>query len=372
MKRFSPVVALMAAVVVALALSSCAPAVHETTAPTTRPHATPTPHAAQAAVPSVRVPLTCASLVTDSAASAAIGSPIKHRRDETTPVIDIADIAERQYGSLDCAWGGDLQDGGYDQYLSIDITPDAAAGFTASLTGFANQDPPVTTNAVGDQSVYGCAGDGDLHCSANMLIGTYWVTVYVQNLDAAPVSLATANANVKQILTTVAVDLKSVKALPAWNPPGGALPAFCSSDSSTAAVNSALGVTDFAPVGEDEAETDASSYPQLAGVYAQCTWGTSSTSEPFTYFSVAMLKGGAWVLPQLPGEKNSKSYMLGAYTSMTIPGAAHAAGSCSVDADQCEVAFSVGSVLVVLELDDTSDAATTAALAKIVAAIKAS
>lgn len=64
--------------------------------------------------------------------------------------------------------------------------------------------------------------------------------------------------------------------------------------------------------------------------------------------------------------------MLGAYTAMTIPGATAAAGDCSTDADQCEVAVSIGSLLVVTDMDDPSDAQSTAALAQLVAAIKAS
>jgi hypothetical protein len=85
-----------------------------------------------------------------------------------------------------------------------------------------------------------------------------------------------------------------------------------------------------------------------------------------------MLRGGAWVMPKLPGAINSRAYMLNAYTSMTVPGATAAAGSCSVDADECLVALSIGSLLVVVNLDDPSDAQSSAALAKIVTAIKAS
>jgi hypothetical protein len=374
MKRISLVASLAAAAMVVLTVSSCAPAVHPTSAPTAAPHATvkPHPHATQAATPSVRVAVKCASLLTDSAVAAMIGSPVKHRRDETTPAIDVTDITARQYGSLDCLWGGDPEDSGYDQYLSIDITPDATAGFNANLAGFASEDPPTTSNTAGDKSVHGCTVDGDLHCSGNMLVGSFWVSAYVQNLGAGPVSLATANANIQQILTTVASSLTTAKARTAWKPPAGTLPTFCAAASSDAAVNSALGGTDFALAGSDDELSDAASYTQQPGVYTQCTWGSASSTGPFTYLSIAILRGGAWVLPQLPGESNSKAYMLGAYTSMTIPGATAAAGNCSTDADECLVAVSLGSTLVVINMDDPSDAQATAALAKIVADIKAS
>ena len=374
MKRIFSAASLVAAATLVLVLSSCAPAVNPTAAPTTHPHQTAKPHpaATQSASPSVRVQIKCASLLTDSAAATIMGSPVKARVDETTRPVDITDITSRQYGSLSCLWGGDREDSGYDQDVSIDITPDAAAGFTANLANFASQDAPTTSNSAGDKSVYGCTVDSDLHCTGNMLVGSFWVTAYIQNLGGAPVAQATANARMQQVLVAVAAPLKTAIAAKAWIPPAGALPTFCSAVGSTAQVNAALGVTDFAVVGEDDQVADAASYTQQPGVYTQCTWGSSGSSSPFTYLSVAMLRGGAWVLPQLPGEKPTASYMLDAYAPVTIPGATSAAGNCSVAADECEVAVAIGSLLVVIDVDDPSEAQSSAALAKIVAAIKAS
>jgi hypothetical protein len=375
MKRISLAAGLVAATAIVLAASACAPAVHGTSGATTHPHATVKPHpkATQAAIPVVRVPVKCSALFSDSAAAALIDVPVQHHRDATTIPVDIVDITERQYGSLSCLWGGDVQDGGYVQDLAVDITPDAKAGFMSNLSGFSQEDTPVVTNTAGDQSVSGCDGDGgSLSCTGNMLVGDYWVTANLQDIGTTSVSSTTASSRIQLVLSTVATALKNTTPAPAWNPPGAALPTFCSTDASTAKVNTALGVTDFAPVGEDVAETDAASYTQLPGVYTQCTWGSGSTSDPFTYLSVAMLKGGAWVLPELPGQLNTRSYMLGAYTSMTIPGATAAAGNCSTAADQCEVAVSIGSLLVVIGMDDPSTAQSSAALAAVVADIKAS
>ena len=353
-----------------LVLAGCAAPVHGSSAPTTlpvKPHATAT----QAATPSVRIPITCASLLTDTSAAAIMGAPVKARRDETTQPVDITDVTARQYGALDCLWGGDREDSGYDQDVTIDIAPDAAAGFAANLADFASEDAPTTSNTAGDKSVYGCTVGSDLHCTGNMLVGSYWVTAYIQSLGGTAVSQATANARIQQVLAAVAPPLKTATAGKAWIPPTGTLPTFCSATGSTAQVNAALGVSDFAVVGEDDQVADAASYTQTPGVYTQCSWSGAET-DPFTYLSIGMLRGGAWVLPQLPGESNTKSYMLGAYTSMTIPGATSAAGNCSTGANECEVALAIGSLFVVIDMDDPSDAQSSAALAKIVAAIKAS
>ena len=255
----------------------------------------------------MRVPVTCASLLTDSAVAQIIGSAVKHRRDQSASPVDIVDTTQRQCGSLDCLWGGDPEDSGYDQYLSIDITPDAAAGFIAGLRDFSSEDPPTTLNTAGDKSVYGCTVDGDLHCSANMLVGSFWTTIYVQNLGAGPVSLPTADVNVQHLMETVATALASAKAGPVWNPPGAAVPTFCSAAASTAAVITALGTSDLAVTGHDDTESDAASYTQLRGVYSQCGWSSAGGGGPFTYLSVALLRGGAWVLPSLPAESNTRS-----------------------------------------------------------------
>jgi hypothetical protein len=375
MKHISLAVGLVAATTLVLAVSACAPAVHGAPSSTGHSHATakPHPHARQAAVPTVRVPVKCGALFTDAAASALIDSPINIHQDASTIPVAITDITQRQYGSLHCVWAGDAQDSGYAEDLQLDITPDAKAGFVANLSGFANENPPVVTNSAGDQSVYGCdATGGALNCVANMLVGDYWVTASLTDIGDTTISQATSNTRIQQVLTTAAAALKNTTAGPAWVPPGAALPTFCSSNASTAQVNTALGVSDFALVGEDEQETDAASYTQLAGTYTQCAWGTGSTTEPFTFLEVAMLKGGAWIIPQLPGQKDTYNYMLDTYSSMSVPGATAAAGDCSVPANECEVALSIGSLLVVVNLDDPSTAQSSAALAAIVADIKAS
>jgi len=375
MKRIPLALALLAATALVLGMSACAPAAHGAPSSTGHPHASakPHPHPTQPAVPTVRVPVKCSGLFADAAASALIDSPIKVHRDAASIPVNITDITQRQYGSLHCIWGGDAQDSGYVADLQLDITPDAKAGFVANLSGFANENPPVVTNSAGDQSVYGCdATGGALNCVANMLVGDYWVTASLTNIGDSTVSEATANTRVQQVLTTVASALKNTTAGPAWVPPGSALPTFCSSNASTAQVNTALGVSDFALVGDDQPETDAASYAQLSGTYTQCAWGTGSTTEPFTFLEVAMLKGGAWIVPELPGQTNTENYMLGTYTALTVPGATAAAGNCSLPANECEVALSIGSLLVVVNLDDPSTAQSSAALASIVADIKAS
>lgn len=312
----------------------------------------------------------------DATVAALMGTPVVYHIDQTTNPVDIIDIVARQYGSLICLWGGSGRtDGGYDENLTVEVTPDAAAGYAANAQYFTAEETPAIQNTAGDQSVYGCSVDGQFQCLGNMLVGSYWVTVNLQDIGNTTLAQATATGRMQVVMSSVAGDLKNTTAPAAWNPPGAELPSFCSDNTSTAAVNSALGVTDFTVTGVDSGPADAQSYTQQPGTYDQCSWGdteSGSSSSSFSYLSLAMLKGGAWVMAELPGESDSRSYQLGAYSSITIPGADAAASSCSTGADQCDVYFTIGSVLYNVDLDDPSASLVNAALAKIVVDIKAS
>src|SRR5580698_2617615 len=152
MKRSLTAIGLVSAASLALVLSACAPAVNTNTpVPTQHPSHTAKPH--QAASPSVRVPVTCASLFTPAVSSTLVGVPVTARQDETTAPIELTTIAARQAGELHCLWGGqDTQDGGFVAQLAVDIAPDALAGFTANLPTIESESPPTAQNTAGDKS----------------------------------------------------------------------------------------------------------------------------------------------------------------------------------------------------------------------------
>lgn len=370
MKRFFTGVGLVSAATLALVLSACAPAVTNTPAPTQHPSHTATPH--QAATPSVRVPIKCASLFTPDVSSTLVGVPVTAKQDENTAPFELTSIAARQAGDLHCLWGGtDTQDGGFIAQLSVDIAPDAAAGFTSNIPLIENESPPTATNTAGDKSEYQCDVQGDYGCSANMLVGTYWVSVYLGDLGVGNVTQTMANHNIQQALTTVASALQNATALPAWNPPG-TLPGFCSQPGILAKIQAAVGETDFAVTGIDTGPADASSYAQLAGTYAQCGWGSTSTSQKFTSVQIGILKGGSWALPAMVGVQDPQLYMTPAYVSISIPGADAAVASCSTGSNQCIVYLTIGKALVNVELDDPGMTQVTAVLSALVTDIKAS
>jgi hypothetical protein len=370
MKRFLTGVGLVSATTLALVLSACAPVTTTTPPPTQHAPATSTPH--QAASPSVRVPITCASLFSAGVSSTLVGVTVVSRQDQTTVPTGITSIAALQYGTLHCLWGGhDTQDGGYVAQLAVDIAPDAFAGFTANIPVIESQSPPTAENTAGDKSEYQCDVQGDFGCSANMLVGSYWVTVYLGDLGVGTVSQAVANSHMQQALSTIASALRTTTVLPAWNPPG-TLPGFCAAPGSLAKVQAAVDETDFAVTGQDNAPADASSYAQLPGVYAQCGWGSTNSSEKFTSVQIALLRGGSWALPALNGLSDPQLYMLGAYSTMSVPGADSAVGSCSTGVNECVVFLAIGTTLVYVELDDPGTAQVTSALSSLVTAIKAS
>jgi hypothetical protein len=371
MKRYSTGVGLVTAAALVLALSACAPAVvTNTTPPTGHPSAPAKAH--QAATPSVRVPVTCASLFTAAVSSTLVGVPVTAREDETTVPTSLPSIAARQAGELHCLWGGqDQQDGGFVAELELDIAPDAAAGFSTNVPAIESQSPPTAKNTAGDQSTYTCGVQGDFGCSADMLVGTYWVSVYLGDLGVTNMSQTAANTHMQQALTTIAAALKSATPLQAWNPPG-ALPGFCTESDALAKVQTAVGESDFAATGIDSAPADAQSWAQQTAVYAQCGWGGTNTSAKFTSVQLAFLKGGSWALPALSGAHDPMLYMLGAYAPLTVPGADSAMAACSTSVNECVVFLTLGKTLVYIDLDDPGTAQVTSVLGALVTDIKAS
>ncbi|HEX4058637.1 MAG TPA: hypothetical protein VHX87_10040 [Galbitalea sp.] len=370
MKRFLTGIGLVSVAILALVLTACAPAVTNTPAPTQ--HASHTAKPQQAGSPSVRVPITCASLFTSGVSSTLVGVPVMTRADESTAPIELSTIAARQTGELHCLWGGtDTQDGGSVAQLAVDIAPDALAGFTSNLPTIESESPPTAQNTAGDKSEYRCDIEGDFGCSANMLVGSYWVTVYLGDLGVGTVSQTTANHNIQQALTTIASALKTATALPAWNPPG-MLPGFCTQTGNLAKVQTAVGEPDFAASGIDTGPADAASYAQLTGTYTQCGWGSTDTSEKFTSVQLGFLKGGSWALPAMVGVQDPQLYMTPAYASISIPGADAAVASCSTGSNQCIVYLTIGKTLVNVELDDPGLSQVTTVLAALVTDIKAS
>lgn len=370
MKRSLTAIGLVSAAAFALLLSACAPAVTNTPAPSQTPSATSAPQ--QAATPSVRVPVKCASLFTPAVSSTLVGVPVTARQDETTAPIELTAIAARQLGELHCLWGGtDMQDGGFVAQLQVDIAPEAFAGFTANLPVIESESPPTAENTAGDKSEYQCDVQGDYGCSANMLVGTYWVTIYLGDLGVATVSQTTANHNIQQAMTTIASALKNATALPPWLAPGP-LPTFCTQAGNLAKVKAAVGEADFAVTGIDTGPADAASFAELDGTYAQCGWGSSSTSQKFTSVQIGILKGGSWALPAMVGVQDPQLYMTPAYASISIPGADAAVASCSTGSNQCIVYFTIGKTLINVELDDPGMPQVTAVLATLITDIKAS
>lgn len=367
---------ILAAILVLAGCAAPAP-VHTHTAGPTKPTPTPTPTPTQAAVPSVRVPLKCSELLSDTTAASFLGKPVAYRSDESTLPKDMESILDRQFGSLDCTWAGpDRPDGGYAQYFGVTIAPDAAAGFNTSIGDIEREQMPTLKNFAGDQSEGGCSSDPSdgLFCEANMLAGSYWVYLNWYTGTSRPV--ATANSELTASLTKIAGLLASTTPAPAWNPPGPDIPAFCSDGqqkASAAAVNAAVGRAD---IGYDPGETDpgsAASYPEYVGnSYSECFWDTAvsgGASGDFNSMKISMLKGGAWVVPLILKDTGVDSLGLGPFTTLDVPGVGTAAYQCIGETDSCTVLAADGSILIDVDLGDASADKFDAAVINLVTAV---
>ncbi len=378
--RFGTAVVVAATALVLAACTSQAPT--STSAPTGAPPtvaATPTPTATPTASavadPTIRVPLQCANLFTPASAGALLNVPVTAAIDETTEPTDLEDAANLQRGILTCTWGGkDRTDGGYDQALSLYVDPDGATDFPANLPWFSAHimDHP-TKNAFGDQSVSGCMAGGGLQCFADVLVGGYWVTVDLHDLDSShKVTKATATSRLQQIMKVVVPALQSAVAPGApWVAPTAAKNGFCDKKNNVVDVRKALASPGL-DYDSDPADTgsEVTYLADLDGPLFSCSWYQSGSTPKGQSSSatVDLLQGGAWVIPQFVADPPTQWYV-GQYKVISVDGTTGAVLACN-SAD-CQAIVGIGANAAAISFDDLGSKRNLANVTAMVKAIAA-
>jgi hypothetical protein len=360
-------------------LAGCAPAANGPTAspaapaPSVSPAATPTP--TPVAAPRIRVPLSCANVFTTSAVGALLGTTVKLAVDENTPPSDLDSIAQVQRGILTCTWGGkDKTDNGFDQALSVYVEPDATGDFTTNFSAVKNNFGKPVLGTYGDQSAYGCVAHGGLACGANVLVGSYWLTVDLHDLDAAnSVPKPKAVSRLKTVLDTTVKALHGAGAAsPAWVAPAGGLLPFCAQSGNTTIVRKAFASKGLDAVSADpESGTDVSTIGEQGDSFAHCDWNqnvTDTNQNQETDVEVSILDGGIWSLPQLVADPPTEFYV-GDYKPVSISGAQGAVLACNT-AD-CDAIVGVGTNAVEIGFSDIGAKRDMASLTALVDAITA-
>lgn len=362
MTRRRPIAVLFLSLATALALAACA---RFSDTPTTSPTPRHT-HAAQAAVPSVRVPVTCDALFNTASATAIVGHSVVEMMNEKTPPTDTASALERQRGILDCSWlSGEESTDGDAVMLQVVIAPDAAAGYDSNVAAI-YQSPPDAENTAGDASEYSC--DPDNGCGADMKVDGYWVSLTWYNSLATVVPSVTAmGASTQLALTTIAAAVKGTNPSAAWKPPVAVLPDFCDAATSTAAVESAFSSTNVAEYSEPPSPQSASDYSATNDDFEDCTWSPVVSGANAIVVHVSIIRGGAWALPEIA--KSPPDSGDAPYVPMTVPGATQAFESCAAVNSACTVELNADGNLVEISTDD--DPASAAGIAPLLKAITA-
>jgi hypothetical protein len=338
------------------------------------PHsaAAPTPTQIAANAPGSRVPLGCADLLGASSLTAIAGNAPHVYHDESTVPGNIADIAQDQYGTLNCNWfQEDSRITGAD--LTVNIAPDAQSAFGSSFAAImADQSPSThptaTENIAGDQSGFWCANDVDALgadanlaiCDGELLVSGYWVSVEVDTV--AGLSRAQLVAAVPTAMKDIATRIEAAGSAPAqWVAPANTPPGFCTTSTSTAAVRSIFADPTFVPSTTPSAGGTASTIG-LVGPYAACNW----TSESYGYLQVRLLAGGSWAFPSFaPAPIGETPITAQDYSALTVAGTTSAKGACV--SGECDAFLAIGSSAVEVAYNDpgvAKRAAVLAALAK--------
>jgi len=190
-----------------IALAGCTPVATPIPRPTT-PSISATPAAATTRQPTL--PLSCAQLLPASQVTSMFGTPVSLRIDERRAPGSMVDVATQQVGGMQCVWGGQTRtDNGYDDTIELTVLP-------AGASDYANFAPPtVSTNGAaidtaGDHSESSCQSSGDtFSCSAQLLVGQYWVTIIYTNSDGAGPPRAAASALLQTSLQQLATSIRA-------------------------------------------------------------------------------------------------------------------------------------------------------------------
>lgn len=327
-----------------------------------------------AANPGSRVPLKCGDLFTTTAIATLVGAPVKVARDETTPPAYIGEVANDQLGVLGCHWaGGEPMEFGNTADVTVYIAPNSSEGFAANYSKDladvpAKAQKPVE-NTAGDKSGYWCEAsglsDGVPLCTAQMLVGSYWVTASLSAL--APATASSAGAGLQKVLDTIADRLSAAaQPVPAWVAPATTPPAFCTAPSSTAEVRSIFGAPGYAVSPEGTRYLDASSIA-FDGPGASCSWVDSR--DKVGSLNVDLLASGSWVFPGFAPHPAIDG-VVQSYSSATIPGANYALLGC--DEGLCEAYLAIGTTLAHINMNDLGTAKNVTALAALAKDIAAS
>ena len=321
------------------------------------------------------MPLGCAGLLGTSSLTAIAGDAPHIYHDQSTAPTSITDIAQDQYGALDCNWfqqdstitGAELQ---------VDVAPNAQSAFRSRFAAImADQSlsthPTATENIAGDQSGFWCANvvdglgaDSNLPiCDGELLVSGYWVSIEVDTVNG--LSRPQLVAAVPVAMKDIATRLEAAGAAPAqWIAPATTPPGFCAASTSTAIVRSIFGDSTLLPAPTPSESTTASTIG-LVGPYAACDWGSNS----YGYLQIRLLAGGSWAFPSFaPVPIGDSSFAAQDYSVLTVAGTTSAKVACV--GGGCDAFLAVGSSAVEVAYNDpgvTKRASVLAAFAKALA-----
>jgi hypothetical protein len=182
--------------------STATPTPNATTTPAPSPTQSPVP--IQSAVPQSVIPVGCAALLPDGTLDGTMQNA-QLGTDSVQPFTpQYASVL--QAGVLQCQWSGDFEAGG--GLLSAYVSTDAGAGTVAIEDMIA---AGAQSLSVGDASALSCSDTAS--CEASLVVGDYWVSYTLRQVDDAVAAMEQAGASFVSVLQ------QQPSPLPAWIPP---------------------------------------------------------------------------------------------------------------------------------------------------------
>lgn len=267
--------------------------------------------------PQPTLPITCADVFSDSAASDLIYSAISLKIDQAT-VRNIYEASGLQAGLFQCIWGGQNKtDNSWDQTIGLDVLPNATAAFDAGV--WQVDDGAVVYPDGSTTSEYLCTqvGANYAQCFANVLLNGYWAHAWVSTGDGdEPLTQDGMEASMRAIVDRLTAVIGSAgKPRVPWIVPSHALTgAFCAGQP----INGTVATQRTGALGCDYAPS----------------------------INVGILPGGAWAVASVQANGKMPNWSVSTFEPTPVAGADLALWGCG---DGCYALLSVGGSAVSID-----------------------
>ncbi|HEY4151804.1 MAG TPA: hypothetical protein VGM38_00640 [Pseudolysinimonas sp.] len=308
------------------------------------PPPTLSPSASPLSAPRPALPDSCSQLLPLDQLQSELVDPVSVKVDETHLPRYLEQLAVLQAGGTECAWGGkNATDSTWDTGVELEILPNASSDFATWESN--SQAPRAVVSSLGDASGLTCFPDSGW-CRGDTLVGGYWVSFSVNDVNTRDAAVATTKANT--VMSIVVAAIRSAgPAQSNWTTPDAMVTGneLCTAGSSST-VGSIVATSEPMTMKSNAIGYGITTVAASRTRMTSCDWSNNSGD-----LGIATLPAGSWAFPELEA-------IPPIWVMIGVPSAGHITGTdgmLSACGDGCRAFVSLGGSLVSVSQDSDTE-----------------